>query len=123
MENEAEAKKENKVEMKQERVDEFSHLAEKVVLDMLEKGYIPAEVEKLTSLECDKGDMLVFQLREKLPHKIRDNLIKNFDQWLQHRGIAGIYMPPDIDFIAVLKKPAYEVKRNVQIEEPKTKEG
>lgn len=93
---------------------ELEHLSEKMLVEMLERGYVPAQIEKLQGIDCANNAILVFQLQKQLPHDVRANMIRNFETWLQRHNCTGIFLPPDLNLVAILNKPAIE---NVLIEQ------
>lgn len=79
--------------------------AQTEVEEMLAKGYVPAVVDKLTVIKADPGDFLVFQMKAKLSHEAMRNLTQNFDRYLNKNRLRGIFLPMDIDLVAVLNAP------------------
>ena len=99
---------------KSDELTQMEHIAEKMLREMLERGYVPSEITPLKTFSLAENSVLVFKLRTKLPHGVRENLVKNFDRWLAEKKICGLYLPPDIDLVAVLNKT--ERVENVIIE-------
>lgn len=88
----------------QKPATEFDY-SQETVLKMLNQGYMPALVDRLTTIQCQPGDILIFRFMRQLPTQQKDALVANFDAWLARKGLTSIFMPPDLDLCGIVSHP------------------
>lgn len=68
------------------------------IADLLATSHLLRAFEKISKLECEEGDILIFRFNAKVPDRAKQNLARNFDNVLRQFKLRGFFIPPDLEF-------------------------